>query len=157
MQNVNSAACFDQLRAPQISCPATSQCEMSTLSRRESWKGLYVLTSCETNLPQGSRAHTFWNRTRLRKIAFIRLLVFMLYICAIIFVITVQLMFTGLNLKTEHDCRAAIYICLVFYISCKILVQMFLIERAHAARYMLKQRRDDWMWCACANALWSRK
>lgn len=72
----------------------------------------------------------------------------MLYICAIIFVTTVALLFTGLNLKTQRHCKAAIYICLTFYVSCKILVQMFLVERAHAARYMLKQRRDDWMWYA---------
>lgn len=88
------------------------------------------------------------NRTTLGKMTFIRSLVFMLYICAIVFVTTVALLFTGLNLKTQRHCKAAIYICLVFYVSCKILVQMFLVERAHAARYMLKQRRDDWMWYA---------
>ena len=76
----------------------------------------------------------------------------MLYICAMTFVVTVALLDTGLTL-TLFTCTAAIYICLTFYVSCKILVQMFLVERAHAGRYMLKQRRDDWMWYALIGTL----
>ena len=94
----------------------------------------------------GSRAHTLFERKSLRNMTFIRMLVYLLYICAMTMVATVAIMESGLDLQSLSSCRAAIYICLVFYVSCKVLVQMFLVERAHAARYMLKQRRDDRMW-----------
>jgi hypothetical protein len=37
---------------------------------------------------------------------------------------------------------------LVFYVGSKVLVQLFLVERAHAVRYRLKRRRHDWVWLA---------
>lgn len=35
---------------------------------------------------------------------------------------------------------------MVFYVGSKVLVQLFLVERAHAVRYRLKRRRQDWVW-----------
>ena len=70
----------------------------------------------------------------------------MLYICAIIFVLAASILESGLDLRTLPSCRAAIYLCLVFYVGCKVCVQLFLTERAHAARYMIKRRCKDWLW-----------
>jgi hypothetical protein len=47
---------------------------------------------------------------------------------------------------TDHGCKGAMYVCLVFYCSTKIAVQAFLIERAHAVRHKLKKRLEDWIW-----------
>ena len=90
---------------------------------------------------------------------FIRILVYMLYGCAVSFVLTAAVLESGLDLRTLGSCRAAIYICLVFYVGSKVLVQIFLVERAHAVRYMHKRRRDDWLWYApeietCRTALY---
>ena len=78
--------------------------------------------------------------------SFIRILVFLLYFFAIAFVATTAILQSGLDLGTVPSCRAAIYVCLVFYFGSKILVQLFLVERAHAVRYRLKRRREDRVW-----------
>lgn len=77
---------------------------------------------------------------------FIRLLVFMLYFAAIGFVASTAILQSGLDLSTIGSCRAAIYTCLVFYVGSKVLIQLFLVERAHAIRFRLKRRRQDWLW-----------
>ena len=71
---------------------------------------------------------------------------FLLYTFAIAFVATAAILQSGLDLSTLPSCRAAIYTCLVFYVGSKVLVQLFLVERAHAVRYRLKRRRQDWVW-----------
>lgn len=53
---------------------------------------------------------------------------------------------SGLDLSTIESCRAAIYTCLVFYVSAKITVQVFLCERAHAIRAHLFTRFRDIIW-----------
>lgn len=78
--------------------------------------------------------------------SFIRILVFLLYAFAIAFVATAAILQSGMDLSTIASCRAAVYICLVFYVGTKVLVQLFLVERAHAVRYRLKRRRQDWLW-----------
>lgn len=72
----------------------------------------------------------------------------MLYFAAIGFVATAAILQSGLDLSTIGSCRAAVYVCLVFYCGSKVLVQLFLVERAHAVRYHLKRRRRDWIWVA---------
>ncbi|GAB7322850.1 hypothetical protein MBLNU13_g05411t3 [Cladosporium sp. NU13] len=94
----------------------------------------------------GSRIHTFTGRNNERSFSFIRILVFLIYTFAITFVATAAILQSGLDLSTLPSCRAAVYICLVFYVGSKVLVQLFLVERAHAVRYRLKRRLQDWMW-----------
>jgi hypothetical protein len=96
----------------------------------------------------GSRIHTLTGRKNERPLSFIRILVFLLYFFAIAFVATAAILQSGLDLSTIASCRAAIYTCLVFYVATKVLVQLFLVERAHAVRYRLKRRRQDWIWLA---------
>lgn len=90
--------------------------------------------------------HTIIDRKHKRPLSFIRILVFLLYFFAIAFVATTAILQSGLDLSTVPSCRAAIYVCLVFYFGGKILVQLFLVERAHAVRYRLKRRRQDRVW-----------
>lgn len=70
----------------------------------------------------------------------------MLYFAAIAYVATAAILQSGLDLSTIGSCRAAVYVCLVFYCGSKVLVQLFLVERAHAVRYHLKRRCRDWIW-----------
>jgi hypothetical protein len=70
----------------------------------------------------------------------------LLYTFAITFVATAAILQSGLDLSTLASCRTAVYLCLVFYVGSKVLVQLFLVERAHAVRYRLKRRRQDCVW-----------
>ncbi|KYG49970.1 hypothetical protein M433DRAFT_58141, partial [Acidomyces richmondensis BFW] len=60
--------------------------------------------------------------------------------------ITVALL--GLHHATAASCKEAMYICLAFYCSTKVCVELFLIERAHAVRHKLKRRLHDPVWLA---------
>ena len=42
----------------------------------------------------------------------------------------------GSDLTNDRLCRGAIYLCLVFYIGCKVTIYVFLVERAHMLRLM---------------------
>ena len=55
---------------------------------------------------------------------------------------------TGLGLETLTTCRAAILVCLVFYVGSKVLMYVFLIERAHSVRAPYISRSKDWLWLA---------
>ena len=90
----------------------------------------------------------FVERSHEQRLSFIRILVFLLYFFAITYVATAAILQSGLDLSTLASCRAAIYVCLVFYVGSKVLVQLFLVERAHAVRYRLKRRQQDWVWVA---------
>lgn len=81
---------------------------------------------------------------------FIRALVHTLDLFAILYVLAAAILESGLDLQTAPSCRAAIYVCLIFYVGCKVCAQLFLTERAHAARYMLKRRWEDWVWYVVA-------
>jgi hypothetical protein len=63
-------------------------------------------------------------------------------------VATTAILQSGMDLSTVSSCRAAIYVCLVFYLGSKVFVQLFLVERAHAVRYRLKRRIEDRVWLA---------
>ncbi|KAM0719354.1 hypothetical protein Q7P37_005259 [Cladosporium fusiforme] len=94
----------------------------------------------------GSRIHNITDRSHEKPLTFIRIIVFMLYFAAISYVATAAILQSGLDLSTIGSCRAAVYVCLVFYCGSKVLVQLFLVERAHAVRYHLKRRRRDFIW-----------
>lgn len=48
--------------------------------------------------------------------------------------------------KTIANCRAAMEVCLIFFVALKILVQLFMIERSHAIRAGWQRRKDDRIW-----------
>ena len=59
-------------------------------------------------------------------ITFIRTLVYMLYGLAIAFVLAAAALESGMDLHTLRSCRAAIYICLIFYVGGKVCIQISL-------------------------------
>jgi uncharacterized membrane protein (DUF485 family) len=73
-------------------------------------------------------------------------LVFLLYLFAIAFVASTTVLESGLDLSSTSSCKAAIYICIVFYVGSKVLVQTFLSERLHVIQSRLRRRRQDWLW-----------
>lgn len=120
---------------------------LATMLGRQSFPTYnFAAMSTERFMTLGSRIHTFTDRSHGQHIALIRILVFTLYFASIAFVATAAILQSGLDLSTIGSCRAAIYVCLVFYVGSKVLVQLFLVERAHAVRCRLKRRRHDWIW-----------
>lgn len=94
----------------------------------------------------GTRIRSLRSRKQLANMTFIRALVYFLYFLGIAFVTSAATLESGLDLSTLGSCRAAIYICLLFYVGSKVVMQIFLVERAHAIRYKLKRRMDDYVW-----------
>ncbi|KAK1006765.1 hypothetical protein LTR54_006522 [Friedmanniomyces endolithicus] len=95
----------------------------------------------------GSRLQSVFNRRYWGSLPFIRMLPYFLYMFGILFNIAAALSISGtFNLTREKDCRGAMYVCLVFYVATKTCVQLFLIERAHAARARSLKRLQDWIW-----------
>ena len=82
----------------------------------------------------------------IRSISFIRMVVVLLYGFAITFIFLAAVVENGLGMTTLPNCRAAIYVCLVFYVGSKILLYVFLVERAHSLRAPYARRMDDWLW-----------
>lgn len=73
-------------------------------------------------------------------------MVYFLYILAILFISSTAILESGLDLETHGSCRAAIYLCLLQYVAAKVIMQMFLVERAHAVRAYHLRRIDDSLW-----------
>lgn len=89
-----------------------------------------------------------FDRSYWKRMTFIHLIPYLLYFFGIAFDISAAVTVSGLGLRQAKvpACRGAMYICLVFYVSVKVCVQLFLIERAHAVRYRLKKRLHDALW-----------
>lgn len=77
---------------------------------------------------------------------FLRVLVIIIYILGLCFVISGTLLLLGVGLNTPDRCRGAIVLCLVFYVGGKVIVYIFLVERAHAIRAARYRRYQDWVW-----------
>lgn len=98
--------------------------------------------------PAGSRIHPMFVRKYWASLTIIRLLPYLLCFIGIGFDIagSVTVALLGLHHATATSCKGAMYVCLVFYCSTKICVELFLIERAHAVRHKLKRRIHDPVW-----------
>jgi hypothetical protein len=81
---------------------------------------------------------------RLPLIGFYLLAVYFWGICFIISVATLQF---GYGVSSQSVCLASIMLCLVFYVVDKVIMYLFLIERAHVVRCRQFVRRSDrWYW-----------
>jgi hypothetical protein len=76
------------------------------------------------------------------KMPAIRYLIFAVYIVATLFILSAMLLQFGFGLNVSPNCRASIYICLVFYLSAKVLMYLFLSERLHIIHTTKKRRHD---------------
>jgi len=63
--------------------------------------------------------------------------------------VSAALLESGLDLNNQAACTGAVYVCIVFYFASKGLIQIFLVERAHAIRTRHPQRRKDPVWIVC--------
>ncbi|OAL50872.1 hypothetical protein IQ07DRAFT_643014 [Pyrenochaeta sp. DS3sAY3a] len=74
------------------------------------------------------------------------ILVYLLYFFSMSFVLSAALVESGLGLSTLRVCHGAIMLCLAFYVSSKVIMYLFLVERAHALRAPYMRRGRDWLW-----------
>jgi hypothetical protein len=79
---------------------------------------------------------------------FIRWLVICIYIVGILFISSSTILQFGFGLNVASHCKTAILLCLIFYLSAKILLYLFLAERAHLMRLPLVNRKHDTIWLA---------
>ncbi|KAI9773687.1 MAG: hypothetical protein M1840_006961 [Geoglossum simile] len=77
---------------------------------------------------------------------FIRWLVILIYVVGITFVISSTLLQYGFGLNVASHCKAAIILCLVFYLSAKVLMYIFFVERARLMCLPVVRRKYDLMW-----------
>ncbi|KAF2183583.1 hypothetical protein K469DRAFT_668256 [Zopfia rhizophila CBS 207.26] len=84
----------------------------------------------------------------LTPINWIRLIIILLYVFAICFVSTAAILTSGLGLTSKRDCFTAVFACLLFYFGNKMIMYMFLIERAHIIRAPYERRINDKVWIA---------
>ncbi|ORX97944.1 hypothetical protein BCR34DRAFT_496504, partial [Clohesyomyces aquaticus] len=82
----------------------------------------------------------------LKAVNFTRALALFLYFLSITFVVSAAIVESGLSLSSASVCRSAIIICLGFYVSSKVTMYVFLVERAHAIRAPYVRRIFDWIW-----------
>jgi hypothetical protein len=75
-----------------------------------------------------------------------RFLVIALYMAAIVFVGAAAIMETGVGINSPALCNAGSYMCVALYCLNKVLMYMFLIERAHSIRAPYTRRLKDWVW-----------
>nr|POE56685.1 hypothetical protein CFP56_33657 [Quercus suber] len=86
-------------------------------------------------------------RESRRKLQLVRIIPYFLYATGIGFDIAAAVIVTNLpQLKSITGCRVAEEVCLVFFVTLKSLVQLFLIERSHVIRARLKRRAEDTIW-----------
>jgi hypothetical protein len=85
-------------------------------------------------------------RKNLQDTPFIRWLVMVIYIVGILFVLSSTLLQYGFGLNAPSNCKAAIILCLVFYLSAKVLMYIFFVERARLMCLPIVQRKYDKIW-----------
>jgi hypothetical protein len=88
------------------------------------------------------------NRENPHNTPFIRWLVICIYIVGILFISSSTILQYGFGLNGDPYCKTAILLCLVFYLSAKVLMYLFLVERARLMRLPLVNRKHDWLWLA---------
>ena len=76
----------------------------------------------------------------------IRALVISVYLLGICFILSAALLQFGVGLDTRSRCKAAIILCLVFYVGGKVMMYTFLCERMHAIRHTYLSRWRDNFW-----------
>ncbi|KAI9864538.1 MAG: hypothetical protein M1813_003027 [Trichoglossum hirsutum] len=84
----------------------------------------------------------------------IRVIVFLLYIDGICFLLSSTVLYFVWGLALRDRCSAAIQLCLVFYLSGKVLMYLFLVERSHVVRRSGFHRQGDlWYYFNMAQVL----
>lgn len=69
-----------------------------------------------------------------------------IYISAMMFLISSSFLLNGVDISKQSACHAAAYVCLTFYFLNKYTMYVFLVERVHATRVSRHSRLRDWVW-----------
>lgn len=79
-----------------------------------------------------------------RRLPYVVWLLFFIYTDSYVFVVASTLVQYGIDINTSLAvCDAAILICLVFYVTTKIAIYLFLVEKAHIIRSTTKRRMQS--------------
>ncbi|KAF4544020.1 uncharacterized protein LTHEOB_6686 [Lasiodiplodia theobromae] len=93
----------------------------------------------------GSRARHL-RLNRISRMNCVRKIVVLMYIFGMMFIGASAILQNGFGLLTSSDCYGAAIVCLIFYIGSKVLLYLFLVERAHVIRAPYKRRMSDKLW-----------
>ncbi|KAF1961728.1 hypothetical protein CC80DRAFT_574320 [Byssothecium circinans] len=93
----------------------------------------------------GMRAKTLKHNV-MRKHNFTSILVVCIFIFALSFIFSNTVVDSGQSLRTHQLCYSAAMICLVFYTSNKLIIYIFLLERARIVRAPFVPRHKDVVW-----------
>ena len=69
-----------------------------------------------------------------------------IYSCTLAFIFSAGILINAWDFTTEARCRAAIDVCLVFYVGGKVFLYLFLVERAHQLVATKVPRHRDWIY-----------
>ncbi|CBY00992.1 hypothetical protein LEMA_P021220.1 [Plenodomus lingam JN3] len=94
---------------------------------------------------QGNRVQSMGIQ-QLKSPNFSQVLVLLLFAFSTSFVVSAAIVTIGLDLATASTCRIAVHFCLAFYVGSKVIIYVFLVERAHAIRAPFRQRHFDKLW-----------
>lgn len=83
---------------------------------------------------------------QFRDLTVTHLILYALYVDALFVVVAAAITNSGIGLTSHNTCRSAIYLCTSCYVTSKVLMYYFLIERAHAVRGPYSWRLRDLMW-----------
>ncbi|KAH7357442.1 hypothetical protein BKA66DRAFT_574439 [Pyrenochaeta sp. MPI-SDFR-AT-0127] len=86
------------------------------------------------------------DRHQLKSSSLTHILIYLLYFFSALFVLSAAVIESGLGLASFRVCRGAIILCLAFYVGSKVIMYLFLVERAHALRAPYVRRTRDWLW-----------
>jgi hypothetical protein len=95
-----------------------------------------------TQFPTALRTYRL-NLETLARMPLIRFYLLAVYFWGICFIISVATVQFGYGVSGQRVCLALIMLCLVFYVVDKVIMYLFLIERAHVVRCRQYARRSD--------------
>ena len=95
-----------------------------------------------TEFPTALRTYHL-NLEALARMPLIRFYLLAVYFWGICFIISVATLQFGYGVSSQRVCLASIMLCLVFYVVDKVIIYLFLIERAHVVRCRQYVRRSD--------------
>jgi hypothetical protein len=95
-----------------------------------------------TEFPAALRTYHL-NLETLARMPLIRFYLLAVYFWGICFIISVATLQFGYGVSSQRVCLASIMLCLVFYVVDKVIMYLFLIERAHVVRCRQYLRRSD--------------
>ena len=119
----HAACCVCILTRPWLDCPHNT--------------GLTLVTGRR-------RSQMVWRRS-VRETPFIQMIVMASYVLAICYQLA-SIIFCATGVPSLVSCATSWYLCIPVYFAFKLALEMFLIERAHAANIQYTTRRADPVW-----------